>query len=103
MRKTSSVFTPQLNVIIHPCAFIQNLSEINFILAKMSTVEINKGSWMVKSFCKQLQLLDKDVDVAEFLRRMCFYLINHRAVGEAQTPQISVLPHDRTQFCKWCV
>jgi len=67
----------------------------------MATVETKKGSWMVLSFCKQLKLLKEDVDMTEFLRRMTRDIISPRAFGVAQTPQMSVFPHNRTLLAKW--
>jgi len=67
----------------------------------MATVETDKGSWMVLSFCKQLKLLKEDVEVTEFLRTMANDIIMSNALGVVQTPQTSVFPHVRTLFSKW--
>jgi len=67
----------------------------------MANVETNKGSWMVISFCKQLKLLEKDVSVTEFQRRMAKDLSMQKAVGVLQTPQLSIFPHTETFLRKW--
>jgi len=82
--------------------FLSLNAKIYFIaLATLSIVDNTKGSWMVQSFCKQLHLLNADVDVVEFLRRMAQDIVNSKAPGTGQTPQFTVFSHRKTSFCKW--